>query len=223
MPRTARVFQRAVCYHILNRGLNRRRIFEDEADKQWFSDAVADYKKICGARVYHWVWMDTHFHMLAEVVYDNLRGFVGGIEQVYAQHHHMRHGSSGVFWAGRFKSKPVELGEYLTRCGRYIERNPVRAGLVRKAWDYKWSSAGFYVNARSDEVSDLNKYVWPTDEPSKRARIEYSQELSSSADDEWMRKQLVRSAIGTEKFLRQLKVVGGRYRRKRGRPAKVCE
>ena len=76
MPRTARIFQRAICYHLMNRGLNRTRIFEDDAGKKWFSDAIKDYKEICGANVYHWVWMDTHWHMLAEVVYDNLRGFV---------------------------------------------------------------------------------------------------------------------------------------------------
>ena len=115
MPRTARIFQRAICYHLMNRGLNRTRIFEDDADKKWFSDAIKDYKEICGANVYHWVWMDTHWHMLAEVVYDNLRGFVGGVQQVYAQYHHKRHGTSGVFRDGRFKSRPVQIGEYLTR------------------------------------------------------------------------------------------------------------
>lgn len=207
----------------MNRGLNRTRIFEDDADKKWFSDAIKDYKEICGANVYHWVWMDTHWHMLAEVVYDNLRGFVGGVQQVYAQYHHKRHGTSGVFWEGRFKSRPVQIGEYLTRCGRYIERNPVRAGLVKKAWDYKWSSAGFYVKGRQDGVTDLNRYVWGREKPSKRGRAEYAKELVGAADDEWMRKQSARRAIGSAKFLRQLKEEGGRYRRKRGRPAKVCE
>ena len=68
MPRIARVFQRAVCYHLMNRGLNRRRILEDEEDRMRFTETVAEYKEICGAKVYHWVWMDTHYHMLAEVV-----------------------------------------------------------------------------------------------------------------------------------------------------------
>lgn len=68
--------------------------------------------------------------MLAEVVFENLRPFVGGIQQSYVQYHHKRHKSSGVFWQGRFKSKLVEIGEYLIRCGRYIKCNPVRAGIV---------------------------------------------------------------------------------------------
>ena len=117
MPRTPRIFQRALCYHVMNRGINGARILHDDEDRRTFSTLVQQYKEICGAKVYHWVWMDTHFHMIVEVVFENLIPFVGGIEQVYAQNHHRRHGSSGVFWQGRFKSKPVEIGEYLVRCG----------------------------------------------------------------------------------------------------------
>ena len=220
MPRTARVFQRAVCYHIMNRGINRARILADEADKKWFSSAVADYKEICGARVYHWVWMDSHYHMLVEIVYENLRAFAGGIQQVYAQYHHKRHKGSGKFWEGRFQSKPVEIGEYLARCGRYIERNPVRACLAAKAWQYEWSSAGFYVNGKQDNLTNLNEYIWIGKALDRGERAEYAEALSRADDDEWMRKQMLRSAIGTENFLRQLKIEGGRYRRKRGKPAR---
>ena len=220
MPRTARVFQQAVCYHVMNRGLNRTGILTDETDKKWFSEAVAEYKEICGARVYHWVWMDTHYHMLAEVVYENLRAFVGGIQQVYAQYHHRRHRGSGVFWEGRFQSKPVEIGEYLVRCGRYIERNPVRACLAAKAWQYEWSSACFYVHGKEDHLTDLNEYIWSTEKPSSTGRAEYAEALSQTADDERMRKQMLRSAIGSDNFLHQLKLEGGRHRRKRGKPAR---
>ena len=221
MPRSARIFQRAVCYHLINRGLNRNRIFEDEADKKRFAEVIEEYKEICGAKVYHWALMDTHYHLLAEVVYDNLRGFAGGIQQVYAQYHHKEHGSSGVFWEGRFKSKPVELGGYLTRCGRYIERNPVRAGIVEEACRYRWSSAAYYVKGREDRVTDLNPYIWAPGGPDKKSRQEYAEALGKTDDEEWMRKQQRRSAIGTDKFLRGLKQEGGRWRRKRGRPVKV--
>jgi len=111
----------------------------------YFSDTVGEYKELCGAKVYHWAWMGNHYHMLVEVVYENLRGFVVGVQQAYAQYHHARYNGTGVFWQGRFKSRPVEIGSYLTRCGRYIERNPVRAGLTAIAWEYRWSSAVAYV------------------------------------------------------------------------------
>ena len=59
--------------------------------------------------------------------------------------------------------------------------------------------------------------------PGKSDREEYAQALTRTDDDEWMGKQMLRSAIGTENFMRQLKMEGGRHRRKRGKPAKVCE
>lgn len=143
MPRLARSFQIAICYHVFNRGINRQAIFRDDKDRERFSELVRRYKKHCRARVYHWAWMGTHYHMLVEVPFEHLSAFAGGIQQTYAQYHHARHGTSGTFWQGRFQSEPVELDEHLTRCGRYIERNPVRGGMVDVAWEYPWSSAAF--------------------------------------------------------------------------------
>ena len=72
----------------MNRGVNGRAIFRDEEDMARFTRTVGEYKEICGAKVYHWCWMNTHYHMIAEVVFDNLRAFAGGIQQVYAQYFH---------------------------------------------------------------------------------------------------------------------------------------
>ena len=72
----------------MNRGVNGREVFAGDADREMFLQLVKEYKEICGARVYHWVLMGNHYHILAEVVYENLRGFVGGIQQCYAQYHH---------------------------------------------------------------------------------------------------------------------------------------
>jgi len=203
----------------MNRGVNGTGIFRDEQDREFFSRTVREYKDLCGARVYHWCWMDTHYHMLAEVVFDHLRAFAGGIQQVYAQYCHRRYGTSGVFWQGRYKSKPVEIGTYLVRCGRYVERNPVRAGIVESAWDYRWSSAGHYVSGREDELSDRNEYVFPG-EMSQQQREEYGRILSSVEDDEWMAAQKQRSVLGSERFMQALKAQGDRFRRKRGKPVR---
>jgi len=219
MPRRARIFQQSLCYHLMNRGINRQAIFEDDDDRRYFTDLVKDYKAICGAAVYHWVWMDTHWHMLVEITFANLRAFVGGIQQSYAQHHHRRHNSSGVFWQGRFKSKPVEIGENLVRCGRYIERNPVRAGIVDDAWDYKWSSASLYVLGKRINFTDQNVYLGGDDWQEEDGRI-YAKALMASDDDEYMMKQAGKGYIGGLTFSGQLKKENGRYRKRRGRPVK---
>jgi len=218
MPRIGRIYQRALCYHIMNRGVNRGKNFMDEEDREFFSKTVAEYKELCGAKVYHWVWMGNHYHMLAELVYENLRGFVGGIQQAYAQHHHTRHNGSGIFWQGRFKSKPVEIGPYIVSCGRYIERNPVRAGmLTAAAWEYQWSSAASYVNKVADGVTDENPYLG---EFGDQDRVLYGEALMSGVDEQVVRRMEGKRAIGSSEFVKTLKLERGRHRVKRGRPVK---
>jgi len=205
----------------MNRGVNGTAIFRDEQDVERFTQTVKEYKEICGARVYHWCWMTAHYHMVAEVVFDNLRAFAGGIQQVYAQYCHRRHGTGGVFWHGRYKSKPVEIGRYLVQCGRYIERNPVRARMVESAWDHRWSSAAYYALGKPDGLSDRNAYVFPCDLTAEQ-REEYGRILSSTQDDVWMEEQRRRAVLGSERFARSLRMQDGRPRRKRGRPARCA-
>jgi putative transposase len=211
------VFQRALCYHVMNRGINRREVFSGEADREKFLELVRDYKALCGARVYHWVLMGNHYHMLVEVVYENLKGFVGGIQQCYAQYHHGVNKECGVFWGGRYKSKAVEIGEYLGRCARYIERNPVRAGLVTEPWSYRWSSAAYYVHGREDGVTDMNVHFGDMGTADRKA---YAETLMSGVYDDLMRKNESSPVIGSAAFAARLKSSGGRQRRKRGKPAK---
>ena len=184
MPRAGRIYQQALCYHVMNRGLNRQTVFVGEADCEEFRRLVKEYKEKSQAKVYHWVLMGNHFHMVVEIAHDRLRQFIGGIQQKYAWLHHRMHGSCGGFWQDRFKSKPVEIGGYLARVGRYVERNPVRAGLVEEAWMYAWSSARHYVNGIDDGLTDQNEYLGPMGE---RERLIYMETLSSAADDKMMR------------------------------------
>jgi putative transposase len=155
--------------------------------------------------------------MVVEVVYENLRGFVGGIQQAYAQYHHARYNGAGVFWQGRFKSRPVEIGPYLVSCGRYIERNAVRAGLTAVAWEYRWSSASAYVRKVTDEVTDTNPYLG---EFSDQDRLAYGEALMSVVDETVVRSVEGERVLGSREFAATLKMERGRYRVKRGKPAR---
>jgi len=204
---------------VMNGRVNRATMFEDEQDFAEFTQLVREYKELCGAKVYHWVCMGNHYHLVVEVVFANLRAMMGGIQQVYARYHHLRHGSSGVFWQGRFKSKPVEIGGYLVSCGRYIEWNPVRAGKTEKAWEYRWSSAAHYVNGAEDGLTDTNRYLGPMGPQERRM---YGEALMSGVDEALMQKVRRARVIGDAGFAANLRVERGRYRRKRGRPVKVA-
>ena len=218
MPRSGRTYQRAVCYHLMNRGINRQVTFEDESDYEAFTDLVRLYKERTGAKVYHWVLMGNHYHMVVEVTHAKLREFIGGIQQKYAWAHHQRHGTSGMFWQGRFKSKPVEIGGYLVRVGRYVERNPVRAGMVVEAWAYRWSSAAHYVKGMEDGLTDQNEYLGPMAEAE---RAMYKQALLSGADEALMKGKGTTRVIGSPEFSARLTVDGGRHRYRSGRPVRA--
>jgi REP element-mobilizing transposase RayT len=206
----------------MNRGWNHQTVFGDDADRRFFTRTVREYKAICGARIYHWAWMRSHFHMLVEVVFPNLRPFAGGIEQVYAQYHHRRYDTCGLFWQGRFKSKPVEAGEYLERCARYIERNPVRDLGIESAADYRWSSAAHYVFGYDDGVTDTNPHLIL--EPlGKGGRKHYARELDGVGEEDWMRQWQEKKVIGSREFAGRLWGSGARLRRRRGRPARYLQ
>jgi len=201
---------------VVNRGINRNRVFEDEQDYEQFGKFVREYKERLGAKVYPWAWMGNHYHLLVEVAHEHLRGFAGGIQQKYARYHHGRHGTRGVFWQGRFGSKPVEVGEYLVSCGRYIERNPVRAGLVEKAWAYRWSSARHYVEGVEDGLTDTNVYLGKMTEGDRQR---YAEVLSSGEDEGLIRATEGKRATGGEAYARRLGKSKGHYGWKTGRSA----
>jgi putative transposase len=79
------------------------------------------------------------------------------LQQSYQFHWRRRYELVGHLWQGRFKSLPIEKEAYLLECGRYIERNPVRAGLCERPEDYPWSSASFYLAGQQDGWSFLDR------------------------------------------------------------------
>jgi len=200
----------------MNRGVNKQTIFKDHQDRFYFLKRLGEYKELYHAKIYHWVLMSNHYHMLLEISFDELRPFLAGLQQKYAMYHHSRHGTSGTFWQGRFKSKPVEPGPYLISCGRYIERNPVRASLVTEASEYQWSSAKSYALGQHQSITDLNPFIGNLTEQQRSA---YAQTLASGIDDEIIDVTRHTRVIGSKEFELDLKLEHGRCRLKRGRPA----
>ena len=141
------------CYHIINRGHNRETVFRDDEDRRVFLDLLSRYRARYGFRLYHYCLMSNHFHLLLQFGDPRqLSGAMAGFLRCYVHHFHRRHGFVGHLWQGRFKSPCVERDGYLLSCGRYIERNPVEAGLAALPWDYGWSSCRAYALGQSDPL-----------------------------------------------------------------------
>ncbi|MEJ8566537.1 transposase [Elongatibacter sediminis] len=143
MPRRARFCPAGYPVHLIQRGNNRQAIFTCDADMAAYANWLTEGAGRFGVAVHGWVFMTNHVHLVATPGHDDslsqLMQFLG---RLYVRHFNYKYTRSGTLFEGRFKTSIVEEDHYLLTCLRYIELNPVRAGLVRHPGDYHWSSFG---------------------------------------------------------------------------------
>ena len=175
MPRTPRKQQwtEEACYHVMNRGHNRERIFGDDDDRRHFLGLLARYRERFGLRLYHYCLMTNHFHVLVQLERPaDLSRWLSGMLRAYVHYFNRRYRFVGHLWQGRFKSPAIQCEGYLLSCGRYIERNPLEAGLVTEPWQYAWSSCRAYASGAADPLLAENSYYleWGVDDGSRQRR-----------------------------------------------------
>ena len=127
MPRTPRKQQwtEEACYHVMNRGHNRERIFGDDDDRRHFLGLLARYRERFGLRLYHYCLMTNHFHVLVQLERPaDLSKWLAGMLRAYVHYFNRRYRFVGHLWQGRFKSPAIQCEGYLLSCGRYIEAQP---------------------------------------------------------------------------------------------------
>jgi len=143
MPRAPRIAAGGVVYHVLNRANARITLFETPSDYEAFMKVCTQAHERTPVRVLAYCIMPNHWHFVLWPQGDgDLSAFVGWLTLTHTQRWHAAHGTtgSGHLYQGRFKSFPVQTdGHFLTVC-RYVERNALRAGLVRDAETWPWSS-----------------------------------------------------------------------------------
>jgi putative transposase len=203
----------------MNRGHNREAVFADDDDRRAFLDLVAQYRDRFAFRLFHYCLMTNHFHLLVKLRDPReVSTIMAGLLRAYVHHCHRRHGFVGHRWQGRFKSPALQCREYLLSCGRYIERNPVEAGLVNQPWDYQWSSARAHaLGEASSLVSESAEYRELGSEASARARHWQAFLLGEDPRERAVRRE--DWAIGDEEFrLRAAQARGRPIPRGRGRP-----
>lgn len=141
MPRTARASVGNVIYHVLNRGNARAEVFHKPDDYAAFQELLGKATERVPVRVLAWCLMPNHFHL---VLWPRAEGDLGRFMQwlltSHVRRYHRHYHTSGHVWQGRFKAFPVQGDEHLLTLVRYVERNPLRAQLVRKAESWSWSS-----------------------------------------------------------------------------------
>lgn len=141
MARTARASRGNICYHVINRGNGRAKVFHKAADYQRFTEMMYQACERLPLRVVGWCLMPNHFHLVLWPLEDgDLSRWMQWLMTCHVRRYHRHYRSSGHIWQGRFKAFPIQEDGHLLTVLRYVERNPVRAGLVSQAEDWPWSS-----------------------------------------------------------------------------------
>lgn len=154
MPRPVRPIADGLIYHVINRGNNRQNVFHKPGDYQAFLQALADIKERKPFQLYGYCLMSNHFHLLIKPTGASISRIVQGLLVTHTQRYHKHHHSGGHVWQGRFKSPVVQNDEHLLAVLRYIEANPLRARIVRRAEDYRWSSYHVHGCGEANELVD---------------------------------------------------------------------
>lgn len=164
MPRTARAVEAGLIYHVLNRGNGRMRLFHKPADYAAFERVLAEGLERFPVELLTYCLLPNHWHLVARPMTNAALGrWLGwvGVTHVrrHQEHYHCRGG--GHLYQGRFKSFPVSSDEHFLTLCRYVEANPVRAGLVERASAWPWSG----LSRRQTGAADLPLARWPVRRP----------------------------------------------------------
>ncbi|MGH7177714.1 MAG: transposase [Tepidisphaeraceae bacterium] len=167
MPRRLRVSSGGIAYHVLNRAVGRGRLFDDDADYLAMLRVIQRTHKLLPTRIVSYCLMPNHWHLVLWPREDGrLSEFMRLLTVTHAQrwHAHRHSAGTGPLYQGRFKSFPIQQDGHFLTVSRYVERNAVRANLVRSATHWRWCSPA---SRAADEPPDwlLPMKHWPVDAP----------------------------------------------------------
>ncbi|HLJ94862.1 MAG TPA: transposase [Gemmataceae bacterium] len=153
MGRLPRPIADGLVYHALNRGNNREAVFSADADFAAFLHALRQTRQRYPFRLYGYCLMSNHFHLLLQPESEqNISRILQSLTVAHTWRFHKAHGSVGHVWQGRFKSPVIQDDDHLLTVLRYIESNPMRAGLVSDVQQYPWCSYPVHGLGQGDEL-----------------------------------------------------------------------
>lgn len=219
MPRHARVLLTGQPHHVVQRGHDQRLVFASDADYLFYLANLAEQLEKLSIGVYAWCLMTNHVHLLLEPLADGdaISQLMRVLSARYTRHVNRLEGRSGTQWDGRFHCSLVDRAEYLWACSRYIDLNPLRAGMVQEPAAYRWSSFRARVGTATRPVFDLP--LLPLGEGA--SYVEYVCGGGSLREDARLRAAVRRNQVtGSRRFVAQIEARLGRRlsRRPPGRP-----
>ena len=140
MPRPLRIEYPGALYHVTARGVQQAAIFIDDQDRVALLANLARALRACDAKAFAFCLMDNHYHFVLQTCQANLSDLMHRVNSVYSSAFNRRHARRGHLFEGRFKALHIDRDAYLLEVCRYVELNPVRAGMVGEPGQWRWSS-----------------------------------------------------------------------------------
>lgn len=228
MPRRPRLIYPGVPLHLIQRGNNRQACFFSDDDYHCYLDWLRKYAEESSCSIHAYVLMTNHVHLLMTPGTAKAAGvLMKRLGQHYVQYINRTYSRSGTLWEGRFRSCLTQEEDYVLSCYRYIELNPVRAGMVNHPADYPWSS--YRSNAQGEKSGVLAAHPLYTslsmDETDRHSayRELFRYELDPGMIDEIRMATNGNYVLGSPRFQAQIaralgrRVVPGKSGRPRGR------
>jgi len=225
VPRKPRFFLSGIPVHAVQRGHNQAAVFFDDLDYLEYLRFLKQAAELTGCAVHAYALMTNHIHLLlTPKTADSVGRLFQSLGRQYVRHINKTYRRRGTLWDGRYKCNVIQSDRYLLTCMRYIEMNPVRARMVRKPGDYRWSS--YSANALGADNSIINpnaEYLTLGNTPSNRQaayRNLFRQSLSAEELDTLRCAMYSGTPLGNDRFRRQIEVALGRKigEIRRGRP-----
>lgn len=215
MPRRPRITLPGVPLHLIQRGNNRQACFYADTDYRNYLDWLSNYAEDCGCDVHAYVLMTNHVHLLLTPKTRSAAGdLMKLLGQRYVQYVNRTYRRSGSLWEGRYRSCLTQEDDYLLGCYRYIELNPVRAGIVGHPAEYPWSS--YRANAQGESSGLLRPHplymALANDSETRRAsyRELFRHQLDAGLVDEIRAATNGNYALGAPQFHEQIAAALGR-------------
>jgi len=171
--------------HIIQRGNNREPVFYSEDDYRFYKGKLLDCSRKHECDIHAYVLMTNHVHLLVTPHRESaMSKLMQSLGRYYVQYINYRYRRTGTLWEGRFKATLIDSSAYLLTCMRYIELNPVRAGMVDHPGGYPWSSHAANAQGKSDPLITPHRLYWRLSNTDAGRRGAYMQlfqtELSES-------------------------------------------
>jgi putative transposase len=177
MPRPLRILLPHTPHHIVQRGHNRQSVFVADDDYNYYLDNLVHFKEEFGCRIYAYCLMTNHVHLVVDPGADpeSLSMLMKRLAGRQTRYVNKLEDRSGSLWEGRFKSSVISTAEYLPACCRYIDLNPMRAGMVVDPGEYRWSSYRCKAEGKIDPVVDYDDSYLSLGKNPKERQAAYAQ------------------------------------------------